>query len=143
MNGVLHAVLAGSVLSPVAGDSSANDRQGLAELQGKWVIQTVERSSKIDDSFTGAVRMIDGDQYTLARRAAPAIHGTLSVDARKQTFDMKPRDGDYQGRDLLGIYQLDGDSLHICFAEPGRPRPTDFTSKPGSGHIVVLQKRAP
>jgi uncharacterized protein (TIGR03067 family) len=142
MSGILQAAVAASVLGLAAGGSTANDQQGLAGLQGKWVVQTVERSGQIDDSFTGAVRTIDGDQYTLARRAAPAIHGTLSLDARKQTFDMKPRDGEYQGRNLLGIYRLDGDSLEICFAEPGRPRPTDFTSKPGSGHILVLQRRA-
>jgi uncharacterized protein (TIGR03067 family) len=142
MIGVIQAMLAANVLSPVAGGSTANDRQGLAELQGKWVVQTVERSGRVDESFSGAVRTIDGEQYTLAPRAAAAIHGTLRVDPDKQTFNMQPRDGQYQDRDLLGIYRLDGDALTICFAEPGHSRPKDFTSKPGSGHILVLQKRA-
>ena len=42
---------------------------------------------------------------------------------------------------VKGIYELNGETLKICFAAPGKPRPTDFTNKPKSGRIVEVLER--
>ena len=51
----------------------------------------------------------------------------------------------YDGEDepvrTFAIYQLDGDDLTYCIAEPGRPRPTDFTTAPGDGRTLVTLRR--
>ena len=41
----------------------------------------------------------------------------------------------------LGIYELDGDTYKFCLAPAGKPRPTEFTSKEGSGHSLGVSKR--
>jgi uncharacterized protein (TIGR03067 family) len=41
-----------------------------------------------------------------------------------------------------GIYELDGDTLRLCLAERGKPRPTEFASPPGSNFMLMVLKRA-
>ncbi len=43
---------------------------------------------------------------------------------------------------MLGIYELEGDRYKVCFAPPGKARPDDFTSKPGTGYILQVWQRA-
>jgi len=79
----------------------------------------------------------------LTPKDGKAISGAFKVDATKKpkTMDMTPSEGRYKDKTLLGIYELDGDTLKICFAEPGKDRPTDFTSKAGSGVVLAIHKR--
>ena len=47
------------------------------------------------------------------------------------------------GRDkpLLGIYEFDGEKMKLCFAGPGKERPTAFTSEAGSGQTLTVWVR--
>jgi hypothetical protein len=36
---------------------------------------------------------------------------------------------------------INKDSYRICFAPAGKPRPTKFSTKAGSGHILHVWKR--
>jgi uncharacterized protein (TIGR03067 family) len=40
-----------------------------------------------------------------------------------------------------GIYELEDDVFTLCYAQPGRDRPTDFKAKEGSGHSLSVWKR--
>jgi hypothetical protein len=43
---------------------------------------------------------------------------------------------------MIGIYELEGDKLRICFAKPGaKERPTRIETKPDSGQSLTVYKR--
>jgi uncharacterized protein (TIGR03067 family) len=46
------------------------------------------------------------------------------------------------GKLIKGISKLDADTLTSCVAKPGKDRPTEFASKPGTGHTLRVFKRA-
>lgn len=126
----------------VAAGVFAQDKKAINKLDGKWVVVSVERDGKADEGLKGAVRVNAGEKYTLTPKDGKAISGAFKVDPSKKpkTMDMLPSEGRYKGKTLLGIYELDGDTLKICFAEPGKDRPTEFTSK-GSGVVLAIHKR--
>ena len=106
-------------------------------LEGKWELTSLERDGKPDAAMQGAVRVHEGDKYSLTPKGGKTVTGTYTADAK--TLDMKPDDGRYKGKTLLGIYKIEGDTLTICFADPGQPRPTEFASK--TGVVVAVHKR--
>jgi len=58
-----------------------------------------------------------------------------------KTIDFTIKEGDGKGNLHLGIYELGENTRNLCFAPPGKERPTEFTSKPGSQHILVAFER--
>src|SRR5262249_51896610 len=119
--------------------ASADDKKD-DKLDGKWLVVSIERDGKADDAFKGGMRVIAGGKYTLTDKNGKATPGTFKVDPSKKpkAIDMTPTEGQYKGKTLLGIYEIDGQTLKICFTEPGKDRPTEFASK---GAVLAIHKR--
>jgi uncharacterized protein (TIGR03067 family) len=114
---------------------------------GKWVIESALRDGKDDPGLKGAVRIHDGETYSVTPvdgSKTPPAKGTFTLDLSKTpvAIDMKPTTGRYKDKLLLGIAKVDGDTLVIAFAEPGKDRPTAFESKEGSGIVLAVHRRA-
>src|SRR5262249_19253582 len=45
------------------------------------------------------------------------------------------------GRTSLGIFELNGDKLRICFREKGGERPSEFASEKGSNLVLIELRR--
>lgn len=125
--------------------ASAGVAADKSPIDGNWTIESVTRDGKKDDAFTGASRVHENGKYTMKAaegKTLPTSEGGFTADADKKTIDMKPTGGRYKDKTLLGVYKLDGDTLTIAFAEPGKDRPTGFDSKEGSGVVVAVMKKA-
>ena len=140
----MKTLLSLGLLVGVFGFSAADDKKD--PTAGKWVVESVTRDGKASDALKGAVREHAGGKYTLTpakdSKAQPTT-GTYTLDTTKTpvAIDMMPKGGTYDGKTLLGIVKADGDTLTICFAEPGKDRPTKFESAAGSGLVLVTQKK--
>jgi uncharacterized protein (TIGR03067 family) len=67
---------------------------------------------------------------------------TLRPDQKPRAIDFKLLDGEDKGKTALGIYAFEGDdSLKICLAVSGEPRPKDFEPRPGSKQMMYVLKR--
>lgn len=58
-----------------------------------------------------------------------------------QALDVTPTDGVNRGKTLLAIDEVKGDTLRLCIADVGRPRPTEFSAREGTGISLYVLKR--
>jgi uncharacterized protein (TIGR03067 family) len=141
----MRTLLALGLVAAVFGIATAADEKD--PTKGKWVIESVTRDGKANDALKGAVREHTDGKYTLTPpkdSKAAATTGTYAIDTTKSpiAIDIKPTGGTYDGKILVGIAKIEGDTLTIAFAEPGKDRPTKFESPAGSGIVVAVHKKA-
>jgi uncharacterized protein (TIGR03067 family) len=66
---------------------------------------------------------------------------TLDVASKPKGMTVNGTEGPSQGKSFPAIYELDGDTLRICYDLSGAKRPTDFRSTAGTKLYVVSYKR--
>ncbi len=115
-----------------------DDAKGDAEkVQGTWKVVSAEDSGrKAPDEVTKNLKLVvtkDKITYTFGDKTT---NWSYKLDATKKLKWIDLTEGD---RTTLGIYELDGDNLKICFPE-GRKgeRSTAFESKPDSVNDVLI-----
>src|SRR4051794_37825448 len=101
-------------------------RKELKRLGGAWGrVSGEERGKPLPpEAVKGARLVIEGDRHTV-RLGDETIAGTHKVDStrRPRAIDAADTEGRFKGQTALGIYDLDGDQLKVCFAPPGKGRP--------------------
>src|SRR5262249_40062107 len=82
-------------------------------------------------------------RFALQLGGRTVMRGVFTPDPRatprRISMPLASRRG--KGRTLKGILEVRGDTLLICYALPGRPRPTAFSSRPGSGNRLLVLSR--
>ncbi len=127
---------AGLAVSAVAAD--AKDEA----LEGKWKVVSVERDGKTDAKWTDGVRTMKDGKYELKPKEGDAVTGgykLIDTTTTPKEIDFMPDAGQYKGKTLKGIYAIKGDTLKICFAEPGKDRPKEFIAK---DNVIAVHMRA-
>ena len=126
----------------LAAADAPEGKKDLERMQGDWACDSyvVDGTQLPADDAQGYFRTIQGDTYTVSRYNRVLGKGTIRLDAAQtpKAIDALPA-----GRDkpLLGIYEFDGEKMKLCFASPGKDRPTAFTSEAGSGHTQTVWVR--
>jgi uncharacterized protein (TIGR03067 family) len=116
-------------------------------MQGTWTVVSIEvNGQKLPQDKVGdAQAVIQEDHYTLHD-----FRLTFKLDPSKNppTIDMQGKTGRNEPLTMIGIYELDGDTLRICFAKPSikdRPpetdRPKEFKTMPGTGASLIIYQR--
>jgi len=66
--------------------------------------------------------------------------GTVKLDATKNPKWIDAISSK-DGAKSLGIYEFVDDGYRVCFAEPGKDHPKDFSAKSGSGNNLQVWKK--
>jgi len=130
------------------GTAGAQDdaaKKELKKLEGTWATVSIEAAGqKVTDEDKIKTRKLTtkGEKYTL-KVGDETVQGTIEINPTKKpkTIAVKPESGTNKGKTLLGIYELDGDSLKICLALPDKDRPTAFATAAENGQQLVVYKR--
>jgi uncharacterized protein (TIGR03067 family) len=133
--------------SPMPDDDDRRAGDAERELQrfeGTWELAAWLAEGKETSLPGGAkvVSVIRGGQVT--ETAGDQVQeSVLRVDpsAEPRAVDCTMVSGKNAGVTYLGIYEFRGDELRLCYALAGRPRPTGFSSEPGSGHYLAAFRR--
>ncbi len=139
-----HVVLLGLACGLFMAANAAQETKKDQDLiQGTWQMDSAESDmGKLPPEQAKSLkRVFQGDQATLTRDGAVVTKGTFKLDPAKKpkAIDVTFSEGMQKGQTMSGIYELDGDTLKICFSPPGADRPTEF--KPGPQRNVAVWKR--
>jgi uncharacterized protein (TIGR03067 family) len=130
------------------GDQSKGD---LDKLRGTWLTGSLVNNGKtlVDEKTPpkegSTTKLVyDGTTWMITVGDKTVASGVFRIDATKmpKEIDIMDESGVMNDKTKLGIYELDGDTYKYCLAPAGRPRPTEFISKVGSGHSLGVSKRA-
>ena len=127
-------------------DDKAEVEKELKKFQGTWTFESVEAGGKKlpADQFKGITVTFEGDKYAVKKGDEVVEAATQKLDPSKspKAIDVTLTEGPNKGSVLLGIYEIDGDTLKVCFDLRGKKRPTEFKSPAGSETFVNVHKRA-
>jgi uncharacterized protein (TIGR03067 family) len=132
--------------SSILADDKTDVEKELRKFQGVWTIESMESGGKKipAEAMKDVTLIFEGDKYTVKNGKDVIQVGTQKLDASKspKTLDGTVTEGFGKGAVMPGIYEIDGDTLKVCFDEAGKKRPTEFKTASGSQTTLVVYKRA-
>ena len=140
--GMLIAVAASADETPAKGD--------LTQLEGTWLtVSLVSDGKTLVDEKTPpkegptTTLVYKGNTWLVKVGNKTVATGKFKIDAAKspKEIDIMDESGLKNEKTKLGIYEIDGDNYKFCLAPDGKPRPTEFKSKEGTGHSLGVSKR--
>ena len=129
----------------VADDAEEAIKKDRKKIEGTWRVTSLEiggKKSAEDDAKKITVENRADGSWTLCSEGQEVGKGTSTIDPAKKpkTIDLEiTSDGTTETH--LGIYELGDKTRKLCFAPPGKPRPTEFASASGSDAIYVTFER--
>ena len=148
----LHALLGFALLFVVTGLPAAGDAKDEAikkdrkKYEGTWQVVSLEvdgnKTAEDDAKKITVVNEADG-KWAIEVEGKVIARGTSEIDPTKKprAVDLTETEGDAKGKTFHGIYEFEDDTRKVCLAESGKDRPSEFSSKADSGHILVVLKR--
>ncbi|MFO0797568.1 MAG: TIGR03067 domain-containing protein [Gemmataceae bacterium] len=129
----------------VAGAGARPDDKAVAAdrkaFQGTWAFESVEvAGQKLPaDLLKGMTVSFDGDSYSVKQGDKVVESATQTLDPSKspKALDSKVTAGPNKGATILGIYEIRGDTLTVCFDPEGKERPKAFKADAGTRTLVV------
>jgi uncharacterized protein (TIGR03067 family) len=141
---VVSVLLAGFSSRMVAGGGDDAVKADMKLLQGDWVMQAFEANGKaLPEDQVKKVRLtVKGDRF-MVDIGGKMLELSFKIDPTKKpkAIDLTVKMDD-NSMVTLGIYEVTADTLKLCRTAEGRKdRPTEFTTKEGSGTVMSTYKR--
>jgi uncharacterized protein (TIGR03067 family) len=113
-------------------------------LEGAWLPSSAELGGKkFPDEVRKTIKLvIKDDKYTVTV-GTQTDQGTvkLTPSAKPKALDITGTDGPNKGKKIPAIYELNGDTLRVCYDLSGKSRPTEFKTEMGTQLFLVTYKR--
>ncbi len=116
----------------------------LEKLSGTFSIILFERDGKkssADDLKTMKVVQKGADWTFSLGEDSTTGKDKVYPDKNPKQIDSLYTNGRETGKTVFGIYEIDGDTIKYCWAEPAQERPKEFASKPDSKLTYMILKR--
>lgn len=140
--------IATSTAVPQPKDKAAREEAGRKELQkfqGTWVVESQELDGKLAKTAEINTRtFFCGADVFVVRKGTELLQlGIHKIDPSKspKTINATITKGLYQGETMLGIYEIDGERLKVCFDIEGQKRPSEFKTSAKEGRFLAIYKR--
>ncbi len=148
MRTLIGSVLVVVTLSAASDGNAGGEKKGKDKgADGTWILVAMEQNGmKLPAEAIEKLKMtltVKGEQYTVTMDGTVIDKGTTKADETKKpaTLDIKSEEGANKGKTILAIVALDGDSMKACYDMEGKGRPKEFSTKEGSGHVLIVYKR--
>jgi uncharacterized protein (TIGR03067 family) len=129
----------------VRGADSAEEAKEKKAFEGTWNVTVAERDGrKESEEDTKNLKLIfSGDKITIKiqEEGQEAMY-KLDPGKKPKAIDITPTAGPEKGKTFQGIYELEGDSLKLCWSEKKDARPTEFVTRPNSECFLLILNRA-
>ena len=145
MAGLVVGVLAAANALLVQGGDSDRIRtqqaktEASSNLEGRWIVDSGTVDGDAQDMKGDKAHFAKG-KFTLDEQNGDVQRGTYKEDTTKKPnhIDFTPTEGRQKGEVFKGIFIRDGNRLTLCLARPSDDRPTEASSKEGSGRILMV-----
>jgi uncharacterized protein (TIGR03067 family) len=143
-------IAASCAIGPSSGSAaqSAAVRRDYQRLSGTWQLtRGVIDGKPVPASLARKTILItDHNTFRFPQASGVGTHpaGTFTVNPNTtpKQVDSIAEGGPHAGQLTRGIYEiLDSNHKRACWGSPGGPRPTEFTSSPGSERILQYWKK--
>jgi len=141
-------------LTAEATRATANDAE---LLQGVWKIISGEEEGQKQPVPPGVRWTFKGDKLIVKENEKLIGLGTCHLKVAKPANQMDgaavppdpqmgstadlPKDMEIEKTPVLAIYRLSGNTLTICAAKPGKPRPKTFSTRKGDDSALIVLER--
>ena len=136
-------LMATTMAAVVSGNNDVAKEE--TKLQGTWqAVAIVVNGHPMPAEHVRATQLIlTGGQFSqrFDKRAVREGIFTVQPDRTPKLIDLIFRGDEGLEMKLQGLYELKAGSLKTCMALPGVPRPTEFVSRPDTGHIFTTYER--
>jgi uncharacterized protein (TIGR03067 family) len=122
-------------------DDSAKD---LEKLHGTWSVASAQENGKeqAEERTKKLSIVIKGDVFSFKFEGQPkTLDMKLKLDPSAKPKAVDLASTIREGQVALGIYELDGVQLKVCWSRNGKARPDAFSTKPGDDRIFFTLKR--
>lgn len=121
----------------------------MSSLRGPWQALYSEVDGQVTPSaeFATTTMRHEGDKFIVEKKGAIAYEGNFSIDPTVTPHEIvyiykKSEKDVFVGGPRPGIFQLEGDTLKLCFALIGHRTPRDFNTFPGSDLVLTVFERS-
>ncbi len=124
----------------LAGEASDDAKK----IEGIWLPLKVELAGKpMSDAYVKKMVYLkmDSGKYEVQAESLDKGTYTINASAKPKTIDIVGVEGPNAGKKIPSIYELDGDTLRICYGLAGDKRPVDFKTTPGTMNLLITYQR--